>query len=410
MSKLLVSSLILGVVGVANARGPRVAIVAAAADTANEQNEVRFTNVRDMLVADGRFDSVTIISTTQYGGGYTPTLIDLLQYDAILHWTNTSNEDSVGLGNSFADYADAGGGIVVSVFANTSTNVNRYLRGRWLTGQYEIIPSAGAHTEGPVSGTPGTEGYIHMAPPLMPTHPIFQDVTDVRLWWKTTTQGLRWGAHRPTSTAVHPWATKAALWDDGKTAVALHNTLPNRVDLGMHPVSDAVAAAYYDRTSAGGKLIANSLLYSAGIAVDFDLQLGDTVDPMAGPRTITCTVSRAGGGGKTATLTVSGTPGGGTTVYVPRIIGGPVTIEFDGGSYLRKKVGANLIGLNLNVGPVRLTNGDVDNSGEVDAADIDAVIAAFGSTDLGNADVDNSGEVDAADIDTVIENFGATDE
>ncbi len=56
-----------------------------------------------------------------------------------------------------------------------------------------------------------------------------------------------------------------------------------------------------------------------------------------------------------------------------------------------------------------LRNGDVDNSGEVDAADIDAVIAAFGSTGQPIEDVDMSGEVDAADIDIVIANFGQTD-
>ncbi|MBL8060664.1 MAG: hypothetical protein JNK63_08135 [Chthonomonas sp.] len=51
--------------------------------------------------------------------------------------------------------------------------------------------------------------------------------------------------------------------------------------------------------------------------------------------------------------------------------------------------------------------GDVDNSGEVDAADIDYVISQFGSADPA-ADCDGSGEVDAADIDIVIANFGRT--
>ncbi|MBL8060665.1 MAG: dockerin type I repeat-containing protein [Chthonomonas sp.] len=51
--------------------------------------------------------------------------------------------------------------------------------------------------------------------------------------------------------------------------------------------------------------------------------------------------------------------------------------------------------------------GDVDGSGEVDAADIDFVIAQFGSANPA-ADVDGSGEVDAADIDIVIANFGRT--
>ncbi len=59
-----------------------------------------------------------------------------------------------------------------------------------------------------------------------------------------------------------------------------------------------------------------------------------------------------------------------------------------------------------------LTNGDADGSGEVDAADIDFVIARFGGTSLPTpdsyADLDGSGEVDAADIDVAIANFGAT--
>lgn len=50
--------------------------------------------------------------------------------------------------------------------------------------------------------------------------------------------------------------------------------------------------------------------------------------------------------------------------------------------------------------------GDVDNSNEIDAADIDLVIANFGDTNI-NFDVDGSGEIDAADIDIVISNFGS---
>lgn len=55
-------------------------------------------------------------------------------------------------------------------------------------------------------------------------------------------------------------------------------------------------------------------------------------------------------------------------------------------------------------------NGDPDQSDEVDAADIDLVIAAFGSTGSPTSlieDIDGSGEVDAADIDVVIANFGS---
>ncbi len=56
--------------------------------------------------------------------------------------------------------------------------------------------------------------------------------------------------------------------------------------------------------------------------------------------------------------------------------------------------------------------GDVDFSLEVDAADIDLVIAAFGATPGAPgwdplADIDLSGEIDAADIDITIANFGS---
>ena len=57
--------------------GPRIAIVAAAVNTATPQTNPRFTDPRDMLVADGRFDSVDIYNTTPFGGGGTPTLATL---------------------------------------------------------------------------------------------------------------------------------------------------------------------------------------------------------------------------------------------------------------------------------------------------------------------------------------------
>ena len=72
-----------------------------------------------------------------------------------------------------------------------------------------------------------------------------------------------------------------------------------------------------------------------------------------------------------------------------------------------------------------LIYGDVDNSGEIDGADVDLVIAAYGltteSAEFGDwlsgtevlasdADVDFSGEIDASDVDLAIENYGLTDD
>ncbi len=100
----------------------------------------------------------------------------------------------------------------------------------------------------------------------------------------------------------------------------------------------------------------------------------------------------------------------GFSISVPSSATGAATIEWDGSSFLMRKTNINLTGSNLAVGSVSVQNGDVDNSGEVDAADIDEVIADFGITTNDPSDVDVSGEVDAADIDIVIANFGGVND
>ncbi len=88
---------------------------------------------------------------------------------------------------------------------------------------------------------------------------------------------------------------------------------------------------------------------------------------------------------------------------------GILTVKIDSTHFLRKSAGIQTISGAISGVNAMLSNGDVDNSDEVDAADIDAVIAAFGNTGANiSADVDNSLEVDAADIDIVISNFGST--
>ena len=252
---------------------PFVAIVAAA--TNSPITSTRFTDLRDVLLDDGRFSGVDIISTTPFGSG-TPPLEDLLAYDAIIHWSNDSNADAVSLGDVFADYVDTGRGFVQAIFANTSTNPARYLQGRWLAGPYNIIPPMGGFVQGPTASGAATQTAV-MAAPLEPDHPIFEDVGEVRLSTGQFTTGGLWGAYRPTTTGLEMGGRKLALWEDGKTAVAVSDIFPNRVDLGLHPVSDRVADGYYDITSATPRLIANALLYAAaGSSINGDFN-GDGI-------------------------------------------------------------------------------------------------------------------------------------
>ena len=98
---------------------------------------------------------------------------------------------------------------------------------------------------------------------------------------------------------------------------------------------------------------------------------------------------------------------GGTFAINPTETSGTRSLVFQTRSGLRKAVTVTLQPTPVTGLVIGLTNGDVDNSSEVDAADIDIVIASFGATNVTNPDVDCSGEVDAADIDVVIANFGA---
>ena len=109
----------------------------------------------------------------------------------------------------------------------------------------------------------------------------------------------------------------------------------------------------------------------------------------------------------TITATASSSP---LAMTVPASATGAAQLSFDGSSFLKRVVNVNLTGSNLSLGTFILQNGDVDNSGEVDAVDIDTVIAAFGSTQNIVEDVDGSGEVDATDIDIIIANFGAVNQ
>lgn len=85
---------------------------------------------------------------------------------------------------------------------------------------------------------------------------------------------------------------------------------------------------------------------------------------------------------------------------------GQAVVLVDGPTQLTRRKNIYLDGNPIDLGVIVLNNGDCDGSGEVDAADIDVVIAQFGSMG-GTGDVDLSGEVDAADIDICIANFGA---
>ncbi len=155
--------------------------------------------------------------------------------------------------------------------------------------------------------------------------------------------------------------------------------------------------------------LATSVVAAATVNLTGTLNLNDTSGTFAFNRSISYAVKQGTTTVSSGTL-VRNTSSGSFSIAVPASATGAATIEWDGSSFLLRKTNVTLNGSGIAVGSVSVQNGDVDNSGEVDAADIDEVIADFGDTSNNTSDVDVSGEVDAADIDIVIANFGGVND
>jgi hypothetical protein len=200
----------------------------------------QWIDVQTRLMATGFFSAVDIINVTTTGGG-TPSLNTLLQYDSLLCYTNSTPANNNTWGDVLADYVDAGGGVVVAVFANSTTSVGRNIGGRWQLG-YEVIMDQ----SGNASGAGATLGTVHV-----PGHPVLAGVTS----FAGGTTGSR-----PTGTALEVGAFVVAEWSDGKILVA-QGANPRRVDLGFYPPNASCSQSGW--STGGDLLMANALVATA---------------------------------------------------------------------------------------------------------------------------------------------------
>ena len=176
----------------------------------------------------------------------TPSVEYLNQFDAVMLWTNSTPGDNVALGNNLADYVDAGGGFVNTMFSVGTTTTARQLGGRW-DESYQIIPTGGGNTTGAAGVGLGTID--------VPGHPILANVNS---FLGGTSN------HRPTSTAFTAHGSRVAAWQDGKTLVAVSSTRANRADLGFVPYSSDASSAGWTSSTDGAILMANALRYVMG--------------------------------------------------------------------------------------------------------------------------------------------------
>ncbi len=212
-----------------------VDVALVAADSA-----VNTADVSGELLGDARIASVTTINTV----AVTPTTAELRAFDAVLVWTNSTPLDNVALGDNLADYTDAGGGVVLGMFAMQASLATRIIGGRFLTDDYYCIESTIA---GSITGA-ATLGVVDvLGSPMMAGVGSFNGGTL---------------AFRPSG-ALHPLATRIAAWSTGENLVASRNDLSGRrVDLGFFPVSSAASGGSW--VTNGDRLMANALAYVGG--------------------------------------------------------------------------------------------------------------------------------------------------
>ena len=202
------------------------------------------TDVQEKLLSTGRFASIDILDVKTQ----TPTLAELMEYDALLTWSNLSYFDAVAMGERFADYVDQGRGVVVATFANASASNGLSLGGRWITGGYEVIE--------PASGVLLTMASLGVV--SQPNHPIMANVIVL--------ESTR--AFRPVTTRLVQGQV-LAQWDDG-TLLAVVGDMPGRVDLGWFPPSDACNGLWWNSGTDGTTLLANALEWVATEGLEGD--------------------------------------------------------------------------------------------------------------------------------------------
>jgi len=197
-----------------------------------------FYDIEYELDYTGLFDVIDIYDVESY---MDLTLNDLENYRAVLVFSDDYFYDGVTLGDMLADYADNGGGVVLTTFAfNPPDELG--IDGRILTDGY--LP----FTQGDQSDYYGM--YMEMD---LPSHPILDGVSYF--------YGGSSSYHEYVS--LDNGATLVASWDDGTPLIAVNEFDYGRVvGLNFYPVSSYEREDFYDEYSDGPDILGNSLAWA----------------------------------------------------------------------------------------------------------------------------------------------------
>jgi hypothetical protein len=198
------------------------------------------TDVQAKLNATGAFSSVTTIDLKTT----TPTLAQLQGYSAVLVYTDSGVLDGATLGNNLADYVDAGGGVVMAVFAVASVPIG----GRFNSQDYYALEPLNQAEPGNL-----TLGTIHeIGSPLL-----------------TGVSSFNGGSSSYYGTGnLNAAAVDVVDWSNGRPLIARRTISGHRrVDLNFYPPSSDARSDFWLAGTDGAKIMANALLYVAGSSV-----------------------------------------------------------------------------------------------------------------------------------------------
>jgi hypothetical protein len=233
-------------------------------------------DVKGKLDATGRLDQVDVFDAHTA----TPTLGQLLAYDAVMTWSSDSFHNPNLLGDVLADYVDQGRGVVQTIFSFYVAAPDARLGGRWHSGGYEVFNIGDVLNDNVTLGTYDAG------------HPLFDGVDNL-----DTVFGFYQTGVVPASCAQ-----VAGFWSNNEPLVAscAGPSGGRMVALNLYPPSADVIGINWLSTSDGAVLIANALDYAAAAAEPSDTNQAPTANAGA-DRTIEAT------GPLGAAFTVTGT-------------------------------------------------------------------------------------------------------
>lgn len=201
------------------------------------------TNTRTRLLDSRRFSGVSVLPSLSSA---TPSLNSLLPLGVVFSASNLNFLDANAVGNNFADYVDAGGSVVQTVFSVTGNSgfANSRPRGRWITEGYDITPEG---STGFSISSPANLGALVGFP-----HPVHTFVRRFTSGSNSFRQG-----NRPLFRG-----RELLEWSDNKMLASIHS-FRRRLDLGFSPASTAEDPQSWNVRTDGTTIIANALHFAA---------------------------------------------------------------------------------------------------------------------------------------------------